>query len=221
MWKKAASLFVEIDETEDKKEEIKEPEVVKEAPEEAPAPAPAPVAIPGTIDPAMAEMLSDALQAADQPGFDYLEFSEALQNEAFKALPENARFQAVFAVAKTSGVTSGALVSSVEHYQNVLNEKKAQFDAHVEAKIAEEITARQEKQAVNEQQISEAQQKIAELTQFITERQQENIQIGSEISQEDLSIKNTASSFEATYNAAYGKLEEDKNKLKTYLGGEN
>lgn len=219
MWKKAASLFVELDEEpkapEQKPEEAKVEETAKA---EAPAPAPVPV-IPGTINPEMAEMLANAIQAADQPGFDYLEFSESLQNEAFKALPESARYQAVFAVAKTSDVTVEKLIASAEHYQRVLNEQKELFDGHVQSKIAQEITSREEKKTANETAIEEAQQKIAELTSSISEWQQENIQIASEISQEDLSIKNTSSSFEATYNAAYGKLEEDKNKIKTYLEG--
>jgi hypothetical protein len=212
MWKKAVSLFVTFDET-----KPVETTNTKDIVDVKATTVPAPI-YSGSINSEMAEMLANAIKEADQDGFDYLEFSESLANDAFKVLPEQSKFAAVFAVAKASGLTVPKLIASVEHYQSVLNNQKQQFDAHVQQRIADELSVRENKKALNEKSIYEAQQKIVELTQSITMLQQENIQLTSEISQEDLNIKNTVSSFESTFNVVYTKLEDDKTKIKTYIG---
>jgi len=172
-------------------------------------------AAPGMIDPQMLEMLDNAISEANQDGFDYFEFAEAMNN--LPGLPEDKRFKAVFVTAKAMGVTQEKLVSSVEYYQEVIAKEQTNFQQHVEAKTATEITARQEKKTNNEQSITEAQEQIITLNQKIAELQQENIQLDTEMSQETIKINNTSRAFEATFNKVNERLENDKSKIQSYL----
>ena len=179
---------------------------------------PAAVAVPGTINAEMAQMLDDAITANDLPGFDFLEFRDSLNNPAFATLPEQAKYQAVFGTASAGGLTVEKLLSSIDHYKGVIAQKKDEFQQHVEAQTAQEVTSREERKAANEQSVADAQQKIAELTESINQWQTENVQLATEISQETLKIQQTSSSFEATYSVVDTKLDEGKTKIQTYLG---
>lgn len=224
--KKILGALVELPE-----EEAKQAETAQEA-QEAPAPeAPVATGTPnpstsittaavnsspaGMIDPQMLEMLDSAIAEANQDGFDYFEFAEAMNN--LPGLPEPQRFKAVFTTAKAMGVTQEKLVSSVEYYQEVIAKEQLNFQQHVEAKTATEITARQDQKTQNEQAITEAQEQIIALNQKVAELQQENIQLDTEMSQETIKINNTSRAFEATFNKVNERLENDKSKIQSYL----
>ena len=223
MFGKLAGLFIETEE-EPKKEDNKEEPAQQAAPPQSTAsqptvsqPTQAPPVIISGVNEEMAEFLFSSIQEADLPGFDYPEFKQALNNMSTVALPENQKFQTVFATASTLGLTKEKLVSSIEHYQEVINKKKEEFGLHVQSMIENEISSREALKAQKEQTIAELNEQIQKAQMEIASKQQEVLQISNEINEHNLKIQQTASSFEATYNFVSGKLEEDKNKVNSYI----
>jgi len=225
---KLKGLFVEVE------EEPKKPEApVEAAPQAVPVVSGMPVAVTaapaqvasvappmnGTINAEMAEMLASAIEAADLDGFDYLEFKDSLTGMASVPMTEQQKFMAVFATAQTMGLTKGSLINSIDHYLNVLAQKKAEFAGHVEQQIAAEVTARDEAIAANEQQIEQASAQMQELTAKIQELTVKNQELNNEKIQAGQNIQSTQSSFDATFGMVAGKLTEDKTKIETYLPG--
>jgi hypothetical protein len=236
MFNKLASIFVDIEDSpqvppQEKKEESAENETTAAAPAPASSPAPTntpapttsvapkPVFVPATVNEAMVELLSKAIEAANLEGFDYLEFRDALAAMASAPLSEQQKFQAVFATATTMGVTKDRLVEAIDHYQQVLDHQKAEFQAQVESMIAQEVTQREELKSAKEQEIAALSEQIQQAQAAIGEKQQEILALSNEINEQNLNIQQTASSFEATFNFVSGKLQEDKGKIQNYLAG--
>lgn len=219
MLKSLTGLFFEKEAGETKEKESKPNEETKSNGNGAEQSVAPPVSMAPTVgvNSEMAEMLAAAIEAANIEGFDYLEFRDSLVGMASIPMPEKQKFETVFATAKTMGVTADKLLSSIDHYQEVLDQKKAEFLAHVESITAAEVTAREQKKAENEQKITDAAAEIQRLTAEITELQQENLTITNEINTEKLNIQNTAGSFEATFGVVSGRLQEDKGKIQSYL----
>lgn len=231
MFKSITSLFVETEDSQptpskDTPEETKETETkenrntIPDTPATSVAPtasAPPPVVVPSSVDEKMAEFLAKAIEEANLDGFDYFEFRDALAGMAAVPMPEQQKFKAVFATAKTMGLTQEKLVESIHHYLNVIGQKKNEFAQHVEGMIAKEVTAREQLKLQKEQEVATLNEQIKQAQAKIVETQKEIHDISNQIYEQDAQIKQTAASFEATYNFVAGKLKDDENKINTYL----
>lgn len=157
---KLASMFVEIEGGTPPPQQQAE-QAQTQAPAAAPTPAPAaqpttphPVpVVPASVDESMVEFLAQAVEEANLPGFDYIEFRNALAQMASAQLPEQQKFIAVFATASTMGLTKEKLFEAINHYQGVLDSKKQEFQAHVEHMTQQDIVAREERKAAIEAKI--------------------------------------------------------------------
>ena len=227
MFGKLASMFVEVESAptpapvQDKKPAQPVPpgyaaaaSVVPVAPIAAPIAAPA---IPGAVDEKMVEFLAKAIDEANMPGFDYIEFRNALAAMASAPLPENQKYIAVFATASTMGLTKDKLLAAIDHYQAVLDSKKKDFQIQVDQMTALQVTKREELKSAKEAEIQTLMVQIQEAQAAIAAKQQEALEINSEIGRERLNIQQTAASFEATYNFVSGKLQGDKQKIEAYI----
>lgn len=174
-------------------------------------------AIPGAVDEKMVQFLSQAIEESNMPGFDYIEFRNALAAMASAPLPENQKYIAVFATASTMGLTKEKLLAAIDHYQNVLDSKKKEFNAHVEQMTVQQVQKREELKAAKEAEIQTLMVQIQEAQAAIAAKQQEALEINSEIGRERLNIQQTAASFDATYNFVSGKLQGDKQKIEAYI----
>lgn len=229
MFSRLASMFVEVENAptapapEAKKPAQPVPpgyaaaaSVVPPTPTVQMAPTMAP-AIPGAVDEKMVAFLSQAIEESNMPGFDYIEFRNALAAMASAPLPENQKYIAVFATASTMGLTKEKLLAAIDHYQNVLDSKKKEFNAHVEQMTVQQVQKREELKAAKEAEIQTLMVQIQEAQAAIAAKQQEALEINSEIGRERLNIQQTAASFDATYNFVSGKLQGDKQKIEAYI----
>lgn len=174
-------------------------------------------AIPGAVDEKMVQFLSQAIEESNIPGFDYIEFRNSLAAMASAPLPENQKYIAVFATASTMGLTKEKLLGAIDHYQNILDSKKKEFNAQVEQMTVQQVQKREELKAAKEAEIQTLLQQIQEAQAAIAAKQQEALEINSEIGRERLNIQQTAASFDATFNFVSGKLQGDKQKIEAYI----
>lgn len=173
--------------------------------------------IPGAVDEKMSDFLSKAIEDSNIPGFDYIEFRNSLASMANTQLQEQQKYIAVFATASTMGLTKEKLINSIDHYQGILDSKKKEFKDHSEQMIANEVTKREELKAIKEAEIQELLKQIQDAQTSIAAKQQEVLDINTEIGRERLNIQQTNASFEVTYNFISSKLQNDKQKIETYI----
>lgn len=208
---KFTSLFYESD-------AAKTPELPKETPKETPKPVAAKTPpIPGQVDSEMAKILEDAIQEANIPGFDYIEFRDVLSNMASLGLPEQKLFQAAFASAQIAKVTKTQLLEAIDFYIKVIATKAQEFNEYVAGLEATDVSGKDKAIADLEKLIEEDALQIQKLTASIGERRQKQDALRMEKAQADLDIKNKTAAFEATKSTVVDKLNSDRNKINTYI----
>ena len=218
-WKKIKGLFVE--DVASAKPRAAENEAPKPAAPEAAAlsnPAP-PVVVEGGISDRFMQVLSEALEKSNQPGFDYLEFRQAIKNLSNMPMDEPTRYQSAGAMAQTMGVTPQALINSAQQYLQVLQGEASKFqEAHTQQR-AKLIGNREEEIKSIETMIEHKKQQILNLQQQIEQDSARGQQLRAEMQESTVKIESTKADFEATFSALAGQIQSDLEKIKTHLGG--
>lgn len=181
-----------------------------------PPPPPPPIAT-GAVSDRFTEVLSAALEKNNQPGFDYIEFRQALRNLAKMPMDEQTRFQSAFAMAQTMGITAPKLIESAQYYLQVLGGEQAKFkEAHAQQR-ARLIGGREDEIKNLEAQIRQKTEQIQQLTQQIEAHRQQSLQIRQEIDGNTQKIESTRADFETTFQAFVAQMQDDVAKMQNYL----
>lgn len=210
MLKKIKSIFIVDDEP--------------SAPSSPPAPqshAPEPVApahkSKGAVSAKFVEVLTQAVNDSNQPGFDYLEFRQALQNLAKMPMDEPTRIQSAYAMAQTLGVTAPKLIESAHFYLGILNNERQKFDdAHAQQR-ARLIGNREEEARRLHAESEHKQAEIERLTREIAANKARIEQLEREMDEVASKIESTKADFDATFVIVSGQIEQDIEKLSRYL----
>lgn len=181
------------------------------------APAPRVQSVQGSVTDKFMEILLGALEKNNLEGFDYFEFKQSLKNLSKMPMDEQTRFQSAYAMAQTMGVTPAKLVESVKHYQNVLGNEQAKFNEAHSQQRSRLIGNREEEIKQLESAIQQKSEQIKLMTQQIEEHRMQSEKIRKEIDESTIKIENTKSDFEATYASMMAQINEDLNKIQTYL----
>jgi len=217
MLKKLASIFVETDESSSKAEKAKPQPKAEPKPEVKQEMAPV-VLLPGQLDQEMLKILDEAIALKNLPGFDYFEFRDSLAKMQSIPMPEEQKFMAVFATAQTlSPVSKESLISSVSHYIKVVNDKHSEFLSYIESKIKAGITAKEKKTEELNGVVAQKAKQIEELTKEINAIREEQNVLLSDVSKEKLSVQQKIAAFEATKDSLINRLQQDQQKMETYL----
>ena len=192
-----------------------------EKPSPAPAAAPqAPVnqpVAPGSVTDKFMDILLGALEKNNQPGFDYLEFRQALKNLAKMPMDEVTRFQSAYAMAQTMGVTPVKLVESAKSYLDVLAQEQTRFNEAHALQRNKLIGTREEEIKNLEAMIAQKSEQIRQLTQQIEEHRQRGETIRKEIAESTDKIETTKADFDATFGVVAGQIEADMSKIQEHL----
>ena len=176
-----------------------------------------PIAIPGQADPEMLKILEDAIEEANIPGFDYIEFRDVLANMSTLGLPEPKMFQAAFASAQIAKVDKLTLLNAIDFYIKVIETKATEFHDYVAGLEATDVSGKDQAISDLDKLIEDDAAKIQELTAAIQERRKKQDDLRMEKAQADLDIKNKTAAFEATKATVIDKLTSDRNKIDTYI----
>lgn len=193
------------------------------SPESSPAAAPAVAGRPpetagkGAITDKFMEILLTALEKSNQPGFDYLEFRQALKNLAKMPMDESTRFQSAYAMAQTMGVTPEKLVESARYYLEILNTEQSKFnEAHAQQR-GRLIGNREEEVKNLEGMVLQKAEQIKQLQQQIEEHRQRSEQVRGEINESTVKIETTKADFDATFSSVIAQIQEDMTKIQQYV----
>ena len=171
----------------------------------------------GKIQDKFLKVLFDALQTSNQEGFDYLEFKDFLRSLANVPMDDNTRFKSAFATAQTMGATKDKIISSAHQYISILGKEESKFQEALTAQKDRNLTGKQKEIKDIETTI---QQKEAEIEKLKTELEAHRQQIKTlehDINTASDKLAQTASDFQATYQALMSQIQDDVKNIESHL----
>lgn len=171
----------------------------------------------GQEDKDIKQQLLTALEQANLEGYDYFEFAKSIDAQANIIPAEQMRFQSTFAMATTMGVTVGTLLSSSQHYLNVLAEKEKEFLTAVDKHSTDAVSGKEEQIKKIDSDMSQKSEQIKILTQEINTLQQQKTTITNEISSNRIKIDSVKTNFYATLKVITDRIKSDIDKIKQYI----
>lgn len=222
------SIFFEDDGTVNKtspKPAAKRP--AKVAPPAPSSPAPAPAAPPtsapangpvtGGVSERFVKVLMGAMESANLPGFDYLEYKKSLQNLKKMNFTDDVRYQTAYAAAQSMGVTPGQLADSAQHYLDTLAKEQAKFSQALAGQQSQQVGNKQEQLKQLAGSITRQEAKIKELQAEIQKTKSKQEKLQQDISQSTSKLRQTKADFEATYGVLTDGIRKDVAAMKEYL----
>lgn len=169
------------------------------------------------VDGKSAKYLVDALAKNNLPGFDYLEFKQAL--EALEALniDENTAFQSAFATASTMGLTKGKLLETANYYKKILTNEQKKFEQALQQQTKLQIAGKSKEIVDTQTVIQQKKQEIQRLQEQIDRHYIAIEEAQKQIEGSKEKIFSAKENFESTYQVIDGELESDIEKIKTIL----
>ena len=169
------------------------------------------------LDEKSVDFITKALEKANLPGFDYIEFKQALSNIAKMNIEEATAFKSAFGTAMTMGLTKEKLLETANHYTSVLLKEKEQFDAasakQMDIKIGDnlkEVNDLRNKTADNELKIKQLQTEIDQANARVSALDYERSQASSK-------IEEAKSKFNFTHQSILNQIEKDIQNIQTYI----
>lgn len=161
--------------------------------------------------------LTSALEKNDLQGFDYIEFKQSLGNLRSMNLDEATATKSVFATASSVGLTKEKLLSSANHYKNVLNKEKQQFDAALQKQMQQRVQSKLGEVKQLKTQKEEFRLKIQELEEKIAKAERSIQNASSEIEEAKQRIQATNDNFASTYQNIINQIDEDIQNINAFL----
>ncbi|GAB5553904.1 MAG: hypothetical protein Sapg2KO_34950 [Saprospiraceae bacterium] len=169
------------------------------------------------LDEKSIKFLTTALEKNNLPGFDYIEFKQALLTLESMNMEEETAFKSTFATASTLGLTKEKLVKTAEHYKKVLMNEKVQFDAALEKQIHQRVNAKEVELEKLKKQIDDYKTKIAQLEQKIASNQATIEKQDDVIQKAKDKIESTKDGFELTLQSLLNAIDKDIDTINLYI----
>lgn len=213
-FKSIKGLFIVEDENAAKKPEANDP-----APQQGPPPATTASgpSKPGEPNAKFIEVLLAAMEKANMPGVDYLEYRQSLKSLEKIPMDGPVRYQSAFAMAQTMGATLQKLVESAGHYLDVLKSEQAKFDEALRNQTAERIGNRQEMIKSLDASMKQKAEQIKKLTEEMQQHQAEMQKLDLEIKEATSKVAATKNDFVASYQVLVAQINADVENMKQYL----
>lgn len=169
------------------------------------------------LDQKSVDFLTRALTKNNLPGFDYLEFKQSLSALTAMNLDEETAFKSAFATAATVGLTKEKLVKTANHYHDVLNVEKKQFDVALENQLNQRVSSKKTEVEKLKKQITEYEKKILELQEKMKKAQNVIDNADEEIQGALTKINTTRENFEFTFQSLKNQIDQDIKNINQYL----
>ncbi len=175
----------------------------------------------GTFNQKIFESLTQAIQKADLPGEDYLEFMNALQAMKNIDLDEKIKMQTVLATLSTKGLTIQKIIESADYYLKVLQNEKDKFKIVINKQTETKIGGKNKKIKDLEAENQKKADMIKQLTEEINKNRTEIQKIKKNIETADVKIKTAENDFNVTYDYVANQIKEKVKQLQTLISDKN
>lgn len=167
------------------------------------------------------ESLTQAIQKADLPGEDYLEFINALQAMKNIDLDEKIKMQTVLATLSTKGLTIQKIIESADYYLKVLQNEKDKFKIVINKQTETKIGGKNKKIKELEAENQKKAEMIKQLTEEINKNRAEIQKVKKELETADTKIKIAENDFNVTYDYVANQIKEKVKQLQTLITDKN
>ena len=161
------------------------------------------------LDERSLKSLLTALDNANLPGFDYLEFKQSVNALQDMGMDDKTAFKSAFAAASTMGLTKDKLVETAKHYTKVLANEMDQFEQACKSQIDRKVNSKKTEVEALRQKIKEYEAKIEQLKEQI-QKSQTTIDKADETIQAEMDkINNTKEAFDYTFKSVLNQIMVD------------
>ncbi len=162
-------------------------------------------------------VLADAIEKNNQPGFDYLEFRQSLVNLSKLNMDESTRFKSAYAAAQPMGVTPVSLINSAKTYLGILEGEGKKFavaEQNQRTKVVEErkkeLQHIQSEIQKKQEHITRLQSEVEQWTKNLEDKKTEAAALSAKLEQ-------TKIKFEAALRSLAAQISDDLEKMNQYL----
>lgn len=163
------------------------------------------------------QVLLEAMEAANLPGFDYLEYKKSLQNLKKMNFTDSVRYQTAYATAQSMGVTPKQLQDSAQHYLNTLATEQKKFSTALAGQRAQQVNDKEAHLKQIDAEIAQQEAKIKELQAQIDKAREEQSQLRTTIQESVDKLATTQADFETTLKIIVDGIEQDKANMAEFL----
>ncbi|WP_026232329.1 FtsB/FtsL family cell division protein [Neolewinella persica] len=181
------------------------------------APASSPSSVSGNVNDRFVKVLMEAMEAANLPGFDYLEYKKSLQNLKKMNFTDSVRYQTAFATAQSMGVTPQQLQDSAQHYLTTLNTEQKKFSNALAGQRAQQINEKEGQLKQMDADIGHQEAKIKELQAQIEQSKKQQEKLRKTIKESVDKLAKTQADFETTFKIITEGIEQDKVYMAEFL----
>lgn len=169
------------------------------------------------LDEKSVEFIANALEKANLPGFDYLEFRMAVDNLKKLNLDEITAIKSAFATMSTMGLTKEKIVETALHYKNVLAKEREQFD--MASQKQQDLKIGQNLQQVEQlkRKISDSEAKIKQLQEEVEQSRTKIRELDYERENASTKIEEAKSKYLFTYQSIMNLMEKDIENIRQNL----
>ncbi len=175
--------------------------------------------VEGQVDDKFLEILLNAMNEANTPGFDYLEYKRSLVSLREMNMDEPTRYKAAYATAEAMGANPAALQNSAKYYLDILGKEDAKFLDALKAQSVKRLSGAQEAIQDLESGIQDKISQIERLSQEIEEAKSELSLKKQELEASQEKLGRTKANFEASYSNLRDQIASDLQNISKYLAG--
>lgn len=169
------------------------------------------------LDDKTVNFLTNALEKSNLPGFDYLEFKQAMAALAKMDMDEPTAFKSAFAAASTMGLTKEKLIKTANHYKVVLNKENQQFGIALQNQTKTRVNGKLQEVEHLKEQIVKHQQKIVQLEEQVKKFQATIDNADNDVQEAKARIEGTKENFLLTYQSIMNEIDKDIENIDLFL----
>ncbi len=161
--------------------------------------------------------LVGALERANMPGFDYLEFKQSLSALREMGMDEATAMKSAFATASTVGLTKDKLVKTAKHYKQVLNNELKEFEQAVKKQVEQRVDSKKMEVDILKRQVEEYAKKIKSLENEIKKHQNTIDHADDNIKTALEKINGAKENFGLTFQKVLSEIDKDIEQISSRL----
>ena len=166
--------------------------------------------IQGIVDNKFVEVLTAVIEENNQPGQDYFEFKQAVENMNSLPMPEQQKFQTVYSVLGLQGCTKEGLLLSLDKYIQLIQGEKSNFDTEMKHQFQSKVQSKLD-------EVDRSKKELAELSGRIQELNTKILTLQQEAGSEEMSLRATEANFQASADVIVNEMLGDKQKITTFI----
>ncbi|NCS92451.1 MAG: hypothetical protein GW761_01470 [Leptospira sp.] len=149
------------------------------------------------------DVLFKEIEKSNLEGYDYLEFKTSVEELVESGLQKEQAIKAA-SIAVKSLTTPKAILDSIEHYLQIIDKNKKDFEKNVILKLKDKISE-------EEKELNSTISEIERLRKLETE-------LRKSIDSNQIKIENNSQGFNEAYKLVLGSMKEDEKTIKKVLG---